>query len=157
MDQKPSEQRKFHRYSAEVEVLFQVAYPLKTQMNFQIIDQESGELYTSKYPAFSKNVGIEGFCFTTSLRLEQGEHIYLEVFLDGKKDPIAMEGQVRWSRQSLPLSGKERKFETGVKIISVKGQPILETFQYDSAKQLVWSGVLQTIFGDFKEKVKKRK
>ncbi len=153
MNQKPSEQRKFQRYSTEVEVLFQVAYPFKTQMNFQIIDQESGDLHTSKYWAMSKNVGIEGLCFTTSFRLEQGEHIYLEVFLEGKKDPISMEGQVRWSRQSLPLTGKERKFETGIKIISMKGQPVSETFQYDGAKQVVWSGVLQTIFGDFKEEV----
>ena len=156
MNQKPSEQRKSQRYSTEVEVLFQAAFPLKTEMSFQIIDPESGERNTNKYPAISKNIGVDGLCFTTSFRLEQGEHIFLEVFLEGKKDPIPMEGQVRWSRQSAFSAGKERKFDAGIKIISVKGQEISETFQYDEGHQAVWSGVLQTIFGDFKEEAKKK-
>ena len=156
MNQKPSEQRKSQRYSTEVEVLFQVAFPLKTEMSFQIIDPESGERNTNKYPAISKNIGVDGLCFTTSFRLEQGEHISLEVFLEGKKDPIPMEGQVRWSRQSAFSTGKERKFDAGIKIISVKGQMVCETFQYDEEKQAVWSGVLQTVFGDFKEEAKKK-
>ena len=156
MNQKPSEQRKSQRYSTEVEVLFQVAFPLKTQMSFQIIDPESGERNTNKYPAISKNIGVDGLCFTTSFRLEQGEHISLEVFLEGKKDPIPMEGQVRWSRQSAFSTAKDRKFDAGIKIISVKGQMVSETFQYDEEKQVVWSGVLQTIFGDFKEEAKKK-
>ena len=148
MNPKSSEQRKFKRYSTEVEGLFQVAYPLSTSINFQIIDQESGELHTSKYSAVSKNVGVEGVCFTTSLRLRQGEHLYLEIFVNGKKDPIPMEGQVRWSRQCLPTSGPERQFDTGIKIITVKGQPVSETFEKDKADQVIWSGVLRTIFGE---------
>lgn len=152
MNQKPSEQRKFERYTTEVEVLFQAAYPLKTKMNFQIIDQESGELHTSKYSAIGKNVGVEGLCLTTSFRLNQGEHVYLEVFVEGKKEPVPMEGQVRWSRQCLLTPSKERKFDTGVKIISIKGQPVSETFEKDDAGQVVWSGVLQMIFGDLRSR-----
>ena len=148
MNSKPSEQRKFKRYSTEVESLFQAAYPLITNVNFQIIDQESGELHTSKYSAVSKNVGVEGVCFTTSLRLIQGEHLYLEVFVNGKKDPIAMEGQVRWSRQCLPTTGQERQFDTGIKIITVKGQPVSDTFEKNKADQVVWSAVLRMIFGE---------
>jgi len=150
MNPKSSEQRKFKRYTTEVEGLFQVAYPLITNIHFQIIDQESGEFHTSKYSAVSKNVGVEGLCFTTGFRLSQGEHIYLEVFLKGKNDPLPMEGQVRWSRQSLLTSGKERQFDTGIKIISVKGQPVLETFEKNKADQVVWSGVLRMIFGESK-------
>ena len=149
MNPEHSEQRKFKRYTTEVEGLFQVAYPLITNVNFQIIDQESGELHTSKYSAVSKNVGVEGICFTTSFRLNQGEHLYLEVFVNGKKDPIPMEGQVRWSRQCLQTTGKERQFDTGIKIITVKGQPVSETFQKDKADQVVWSGVLRMIFGEY--------
>ena len=148
MGPKPSEQRKFKRYSTEVENLFQAAYPLKTNIHFQIIDQESGELHTSKYSAFSKNVGVEGLCFTTSLRLSQGEHLYLEIFANGKKDPIPMEGQVRWSRQCLSTAGPERQFDTGIKIITVKGQPVSETFEKNKADQIIWSGVLRMIFGE---------
>lgn len=150
MSPQPSDQRKFRRYSTEVEGLFQVAYPLVTNLNFQIVDQESGEFHSSKYSAVSKNVGVEGMCLTTTLRLNQGEHIYLEVFPKGKKDPIPMEGQVRWARQCLLASGKERQFDTGIKIISVKGQPVSETFEKDKADQVIWSGVLRMIFGEFK-------
>ena len=149
MNQKPSEQRKSKRYSTEVEGLFQVAYPLITNMNFQIIDQESGDFHTSKYSAVSKNVGVEGLCFTTGFRLNIGEHIYLEVFVKGKKDPVPMEGQVRWSRQCLLTTGKERQFDTGIKIISIKGQPVAETFEKDKSDQVVWSGVLRMIFGEY--------
>ena len=157
MNPKPPEQRKFERYSTEVEVLFQVAYPLRTKMNFQIIDQESGELHTSKYSAVSKNVGIEGFGFTTNFRLSQGEHIFLEVFIEEKKDPVPMEGQVRWTRQCFPSTDKERRFDTGVKIISVKGQPVSETFLRDENNEVVWSGVLEAVLGDFKGNVKIKK
>lgn len=157
MNQKPSEQRKFERYSTEVEVLFQVAYPLKTKLNFQIIDQESGELHRSKYTAVSRNIGVEGMCFISSLRLEQGEHLYLEVLLEDKKEPIALEAQVRWSRQCAMPGVKERLYDVGVKIIRLKGQPVAETFQMNEANQITWSGVLQTVFGDPESPSKKKK
>ena len=150
MNQKPSEQRRFERYSAEVEVLFQVAYPLQTKLNFQIIDQESGELNSSKYSATGKNIGIEGMCFTTSLRLEPGEQLYLEILLEDKKEPIPMEAQVRWARQCVLTGVKDRLYDIGAKILRIKGQPVSETFQKDASGEIVWSGVLQTIFGDIK-------
>lgn len=150
MTSKYSELRKFKRYTTEVEGLFLASYPLVTNIKFQIIDQESGEFHTNKYTAVSKNVGVEGLCFTTSFRLNQGEHIYLEVFVKGKKDPVPMEGQVRWSRQCLSTSGKDRQFDTGIKIISVKGQPISETFEKNKTDQIVWSGVLRMVFGESK-------
>lgn len=150
MTSKSSELRKFKRYTTEVEGLFLAAYPLVTSINFQIIDQESGDFHTSKYTAVSKNVGVEGLCFTTNFRLNQEEHIYLEVFVKGKKDPVPMEGQVRWSRQCLSTLGKDRQYDTGIKIISVKGQPVSETFEKNKADQVVWSGVLRMIFGESK-------
>lgn len=150
MTSKPSDQRKFKRYATEVEGLFLASYPLVTGIKFQIIDQESGEFHTSKYSAISKNVGVEGLCFTTSFRLNQGEHIHLEVFVNENKDPVPMEGQVRWSRQCLSTSGKDRQFDTGIKIISVKGQPVSETFEKNKADQVIWSGVLRMIFGESK-------
>lgn len=156
MNQKSSEQRKFKRYSSEVEVIFQVAYPFQADMNFQIIDSESGEPQTSKYQASSKNIGVEGLCFTTSFRLEQGEKISLEVMVPGQKKNIPMEGVIRWSRQCFP-PGKERKYDSGIKILTVNGKPLSETFEYDDSKQIVWSAVLQTILGDSKEEAKKDK
>ena len=101
MDTHQAEKRKFIRFDME------------TKINLFI--QEKGHGVTHKIPAVNKNVCLEGVCFLSNQRLEQGTIVKLEIFLPSQPDPLRLEGEVRWSRFSEKKDGKDL-FETGVKL-----------------------------------------
>ncbi|MFA5059809.1 MAG: PilZ domain-containing protein [Candidatus Omnitrophota bacterium] len=151
------EKRKFDRYETEIKIFFQVTYDLATLVRYQVVDQKSENRPAEKYSALSKNVSVEGLCFTSDRSLDKGVFLDIEVYLPGQKDPVPMQGEVRWSRPFVNAKN-ETVFDTGVKIVVVDGKPVTETVFYDSANKIMWSLVLESIFGNFKtliEKIKK--
>jgi len=150
------ERRRYERYDTEVQIYFQVKYSLKTIVRFQVIDKEHQKPSSPKYSALSKNISPEGICFSSQKNLQKEEVLNLEVYIPGENQPILMEGEVRWSKE---LAGKSsaKEFETGIRIISVNGQSVEKSIYFDSANKIVWSAVLESIFGTFKEFSKKRK
>ena len=144
------DKRKFDRVPVGTDVFFQLSVDVKTQVNFQIIDRELNRPLSRKYLALSKNVSIEGVCFSSLKKLEEGELLVVEIVSPASKQPVQMKGQVRWSRKLTPPEFDDNKFDTGVKILEINGRPIDATYTRDAEKKVVWSGVLEAVMGSFK-------
>ena len=146
------EKRRYERFDTDKEVFFTVSYEIKTKINFQIIDQKSDKILPPKYLAVSRNVSAEGICFTSLRKLESGDVLILEVYALESKDPVFMEGTVKWSKSTSPAIEDEGKFDTGVQIVTVEGRSLTQTFVQDASHKVVWSAVLESVLGGFEKK-----
>lgn len=144
------ERRKYARYETEAKIYFRVTYDIKTKVKFQVIDKEKDKILPPRYSAMSQNVSVEGLCFTSTKNLAQGNILYIEVYLPGRKDPVCTEGEVRWSRATSPDQKMKDKFNTGVKLLRINGCPVAESIYHDQVNRVAWSAVLESIFGSFK-------
>jgi len=142
------DRRKYPRYDTELKVYFQVKYDVRTKIKFQIMtnDLEEGALH--RYSGLSKNVSAEGICFASKKRLGKGDILYIEVYEPKAKGPIRMEGQVHWSRK-VPGTKEGDLFRTGVRLFSVNGKPIADSIYFDKKYKVIWSAVLDSVFGTF--------
>ena len=149
--------RRYERYDAEARVYFRLIYDVRTKVKFQILDKRNeNRALSQKYIATCRNVSTEGLCFISNKVLKKGDFLYLELYMPTKEEPIQMEGQVRWS-QAIPSKQKyEQKFDTGVKLATVDGKSVLDSIHHDGTNQIVWSSVLESVFGDFRKLMKKR-
>ncbi len=159
------EKRKYERYDTRAKIYFQVKYDIATKVRFRVIDKIKNKALTKKYEALSKNVSAEGLCFSSVKQLNEGDVLYLEVYLPVPaekkvslpkrfKKPILMEGEVRWS-ESLGKLKRQTLYDTGVKLITVDGQPVDESVYFDDMNRVVWSAVLESVFGKFRITAKK--
>jgi hypothetical protein len=154
---KKRERRKYERYETKAKVYFRIIYEIETKIEFQIVTKkQEGESLSQKYSAISKNVSVEGLCFASEKQLKKGDMLYLEVYLPRRKNPIHMQGQVRWSQVTSPQQQKEGKYDTGVKLISVEGKSVMASIHYDEANHLIWSVVLESIFGSFRRLIQNK-
>ena len=154
------EKRKYERYDTYAKIYFHVTYDIATKVKFRVIDKVKNKALTKKYEALSKNVSAEGLCFSSAKQLNKGDILYMEVYLPVPEDkktplpkkfkkPILMEGEVRWSQASKKQK-KETFYDTGVKLITVNGKAVDESVFLDAINKVVWSVVLESIFGKFK-------
>lgn len=142
------EKRKYKRYDTEVEVYFRVSFDIKTVVKFMVVGKDKRQEYHKKYSALSKNVSAEGLCFCSEKKLGKGDILKLEVYLPDHKHPILMEGEVRWS---MPAAESKDGFNTGVRIATVKKQSVVDTICKDEETGVVWSAVLESVFGNFRK------
>ncbi|MDP2922448.1 MAG: PilZ domain-containing protein [Candidatus Omnitrophota bacterium] len=68
--------------------------------------------------AFSKNLSVDGVCFTAVKRLKTGSVINLDIFLNSEKIPLRLKGKVMWSRLVKKLNN-QKLFDTGVKLFTI--------------------------------------
>lgn len=147
------ERRKYVRFDTEVKINFHVSYLLKTKVRFQL--ENGGKILPPKYPALSRNISVEGLGFSSDKKLKDGDCLYMEVYLPGQAKPVYMEGKVCWSRRTL---GKERyKYNTGIKLITVSGKPVRASIYYDKKYKVIWSAVLDSVFGSFRKTMQKNR
>ncbi len=74
----------------------------------------------------------------------------MEVYIPSAKEPIPMEGRVRWC----DVDKKDKhKYEAGVKVLKVRGEDVEQSIGVDQAHKILWSIVLESVLGGFKEKV----
>jgi len=156
MNDPKNEKRKYERFDTEVKIYFKVAYDLKTRVEYQILDEDKKEVSPAKYEAVSKNVSAEGLCFVSNQKLEKGDCLLLEVFLPKQKEPIPMKGEVAWCWSSAISTSSENKFDTGVKLLKVDGKSVAESVYRDQEYGVVWSAVLEAVFGNFRIFAQKR-
>lgn len=150
------ERRSYERYDVDAKVYFRVAYDIKTRVEFQVVDEKKeGKSLSEKYSAITKNISAEGMCFTCDKKLEKSDNLYIELYLPNSKEPIHMEGEVRWSHSTSLEKIKENKFDTGVRLLTVNGKRVHESIHYDKANRIVWSIVLESVFGSFSNLIKK--
>lgn len=157
MTGRKDERRKAERYRTEVEIYFDFAYDIETKVKFELIDRQKEKALSRKYSAVSRNVSIEGLCFVSRKKVEQGDLLHLEVYLPAASEPIHMKGEVKWCRPVPPspdASPEDKKiqcsFETGVKLMLVNGEPVHKSIHHDQAYGVDWSIVLESVFGSYR-------
>ncbi len=148
------ERRKHQRYETDLQIDFSVSFDLETKIKFQVKDQKRGAPAPKIYNAVGQNINAEGLGFSSSVKLEKGEHLVLDVFLPSVKEPIPMEGRVRWCSQ---VEGAPLEYRTGVKLIKVRDEDVEKSIFYDQTNKIQWSIVLESVFGGFKESVLSKK
>ncbi len=146
MGEQSSERRKHERYDTQVKISFHVNYDVKTRVRFQLLDKEKHTPASSKYPAVSKNVSVDGLAFTSEKELTKGDFLSIEVYLPAEKEPLHLEGEVVWSQPT----HEHNKFDSAVKLVNMNGTPVSESVYWDEGYKLYWSGVLETILGNFR-------
>ena len=151
------ERRKYDRYNTDAKVYFRVIYDVKTKVRFQLVDKDEEKTGYRKYLAISKNISAEGICFTSFKELMKGDILYLEVYVPGSKKPVMMEGEVRWCHATNEAAEKEGKFDTSVLLTKANGKDVSHTILKDEGNKIVWSAVLESIFGNFRNIVKEQK
>ena len=152
---KDSEKRQHPRYETKVKVYFEIDYDLETNVKFQMIGPGDG-ISSRQYSGVSRNVSVEGMCFSSNIKLNKGEKLKVEVYLPNAKEPIRMEGEVRWSKSNSQDKESSNGFDTGLRLVSVEGKRVVDSIHYDEKYQVYWSEVLESILGKFKEIGKKR-
>ena len=147
------ERRRHERYETDVKVEFYVSFDLKTKVDFCVEENVRHGAISRKYSAISRNVSAEGIAFESTKDLNPGDRLYMEVYVPTSKAPIHMEGEVRWCQPMHdPVEGKKIIFyDTGVRIFSVEGSSVEKSLFYDKENCIIWSVVLESIFGSFKQ------
>ena len=149
------ERRKYPRYDTELKVYFQLKYEIRTRVKFQIMRAGPKSRAGRKYSGLSKNVSVEGMCFVSRKKLKKEALLFIEVYEPRVKSPVKMEGEVRWSKK---ISGETKDaFHTGVRLISVNGKPVSDSIYFDNKYNVMWSVVLESLFGDFAAALRKFK
>lgn len=149
--------RKYDRYDTEARIFFDIGYDLKTKVVFEIVDQDKLLKEHKKHSGVSYNISAQGLCFSSNQKLNLGDMLYLEVYIPNAKNPIFMDGEVRWSKKVSQESDSENVFYTGVAISTVDGTSVTDSIHYDLEYKVNWSIVLEAVFGSFQEMVKKVK
>ncbi len=146
----PEERRKHSRYDTELEIYFHVNYDVTTKVKYQKMDKKSEKPLPAKYSAVSQNVSAEGLCFASSHKLNEGDKLYLEVFVPKAKEPVLMEGEVRWSDAPTVDAKEKDKFYTGIKLTKVNGISVSESVYFDEPNKIIWSAVLESVLGKYR-------
>ena len=149
------DRRKYPRYDTEVKIYFHIEYDIKTRVKFRILESGHGREREHKYSGVSKNASAEGLCFESRKKLQQGELLFIEVYEPKVKGPIKMEWEVRWSEKVLRKIKGKAYYDTGVRLFLVNGRSVGDSIYYDKKYKIVWSVVLDSLFGNFAAAIKK--
>lgn len=149
------ERRKSERFVTDLDIQFHVSFDIETKIDYRVLKSTAGKPPDNYFPAVGRNVSVEGLCFVSDKLLNGGDHLSLNVFVPSSNEPILMEGQVKWSQ---PCSAETAggKYETGVKISSVRGESVERSIFIDKVHNILWSNVLETVFSSFKTLVIKQ-
>lgn len=144
------EKRGNERYQSSVEVSYFFSYEIDTKVKYTEALVEPKAAASHKFTGVSKNVSVDGLCLVTDRQLHQGDLLDLEVYLPKVKDPTRLKGEVRWSQRIESADELHKKYDTGVKIITVEGKPVRETIYFDREYNVEWSQVLESILGKYR-------
>ena len=144
-----NEKRCSERYKTDAKIRFSSFYDFDTKVKY------TSPNITKKCFAQSINVSVEGISFVSDQLLENGEQIDMDVFIPTSENAIHMEGEVRWSRKMHEES--EDQFNTGVKLLTVEGEPVHDSIYFDEEYNVEWSVVLEKILGEYSKIVRERR
>ena len=105
-EKKPQERRKYVRFD------------VKTKVNFRLTKKRDDEVVLKQLSGTTKNISVEGICFTSETKLEPGSKLELEVVLPGEPEPLLLRGEVKWV---YPVqSGQDKEtYDTGVRLFTI--------------------------------------
>ncbi len=151
MIQPNDDRRKYSRFEMGAKIYFQVIYPFETRIEYKILENKQNPSSQEKHSALSKNISVEGLCFTSRHKLEAGNKILLDVYLPDQSEPLQMVGEARWSKMNSAGIKQGTTFDTGIKLLSVKEQSVTESVYFDQENRIIWSVVLESVFGGFRK------
>ncbi len=96
-----------------------VRLDVEAKVNFRIKEIDGEQVLSERIGGKSKNISVEGICFSSQNQLKIGSKIELEVFLPGS-EPVHMQGEVAWSSPVQPKMGSKAAFDTGVKLLNIQ-------------------------------------
>ena len=149
MEDRDLNRRKYPRYDTEMEVYFKVRYDTHIRIEFQVIESHHEGSIAPKYFGLCNNVSAEGLLIVSKKKLAKDDILMLEVYDPIIKNPIKMEGQVRWCEKCPGPSKEHDMVYTGVQITMVNGKPVVDSLYFDKKYMVVWSAVLESVFGTF--------
>ncbi len=149
MEDMGTNRRRYPRYDTEMEVYFKVRYDTHVRVEFQVVESHHEGSIAPKYFGLCNNVSAEGMLIVSKKRLVKGDILMLEVYDPIIKNPIKMEGQVRWCEKCPGPSKEHDVAYTGIQIMSVNGKPVVDSLYFDKKHMVVWSAVLESIFDTF--------
>ncbi len=155
-----NERRRFVRYDTEMKICFRSHYDIETRVKFKVMASSEKGVVGHKYSGLSRNVSVEGMCFVSNKELKEKDLLLLDVYAPITREPVKMEGQVCWCRKNAGVAGvagAPDTFQTGVRLISVKGKPVDGSIYFDKTYNVTWSMVLDSLFGSFAALVKEIK
>lgn len=69
--------------------------------------------------SISKNISVQGICFTTSKDYPVGTYVVLEIFSPTRKIPFNMLAKVRWRNKRIVGESSECMYDTGVEFLKI--------------------------------------
>ncbi len=151
------ERRKHSRYEADLKIDFCVGFDIETKIDFRVRKESGKEFSHKKYPALGQNVSAEGLSFSSKKILHIGDILSMDVYVPSASKAIRMEGEVKWSRLSTQEKDAQEMYDTGVRLLKVKEEDVGKSVSIDPRNNVVWSIVLESVFGSFKELTLQRK
>jgi hypothetical protein len=149
MDSIDINRRRYPRYDTEMEVYFKVRYDINIRVEFRVIESHCEGNVPPKYFGLCNNVSVEGLLVVSKKHLIRDDLLILEVYDPIKKNPVKMEGQVRWSEKCPGPSKEHDMFYTGIQVVMVDGSAVIDSIYFDRKHQVVWSVILESLFGSF--------
>jgi Tfp pilus assembly protein PilZ len=133
----------------EARIHFYVDYKLATRVKFKLLGERKGKARAKKYVGLSRNICAEGIRFCSPKKLKIGDRLFIELFLPQRLKSIPMTGQVRWSERIYPTAKGIHRFDTGIRLITVKRKSVVRSIHIDRKYKVAWSIVLDSVFGEF--------
>ncbi|MBL7084588.1 MAG: PilZ domain-containing protein [Candidatus Omnitrophica bacterium] len=92
---------------------------VNTKVNFMVKGEK--DVSRENLSGLSKNISIEGICFTSKQQLKPGANLQLEIFFPSDPEPLLLRGEVKWCWPIEAPEGKDSvSFGIGVKLYTLK-------------------------------------
>lgn len=143
------ERRKYQRFDLETRIHFYINYKLITKVKFRVIGERRSKAEAVKCVGITRNISVEGLRFSSEKKLKKDDRLYIELYLPRSRKPIPMTGAVEWSKKVFPYSEEGFKFDTGVRLLTVKGRSVARSIHIDRKYHEPWSIVLDSVLGGF--------
>ena len=154
-DKHANEKRGHERHDYQEKVYFDFVYDFQTKVDFA--PHDSSKLASSKkHTGFTRNISTQGVCFSSSVKLNEGVMLDMDVYIKNTSDPVKLQGEVRWSKLTLVDNLGNKHFDTGVHLNLVNGHPVKNSIHFDEDYKVYWSEVLESLIGQFRKSVKGR-
>jgi hypothetical protein len=107
---------------------------LTSNVSFKVIETPDPDLLGERFRAIGKNIGVEGMLIESDKELSAGTVLDMEVILPKRKDPVFLQGEIRWCVKITPPSSDgppiPASYSAGVKFFEVNKNHVLLLIKY---------------------------
>ena len=106
------------------------------EVNFRVSGKKTTEPLKAKTSGVSKDISMEGICFSTEKQLESGTKLDLEIMLPSGSEPLILKGEVKWSRLLEAQANAKAMFDTGVQLLVIQESDENRYLRYVNQKMM---------------------